>query len=375
MFEPLSKIPGGMRYYFGQEAKLRRATETLVMEIFDGWSYEEITTPSIDYYRLFERGMGERLAGQSFRFTDTDGELLALRPDVTSTIARAAATLFAERARPLRLCYAASVFRQRARSHAEWRRESRQLGCELIGANSSGTADTEMLVIAAEVLQRLHLAEKSCITLNSVEVFNGVAERLQLDATGRERMRQLVDARDAAELERFVYERSGSAEDSRAFARLTQLSGKDEVLAHARGVITNERSVAALNWLESVWRTIERLGLTDLFEIDLGDVSELEYYTGLVCKIYVGGAGARIGSGGRYDGLIVNFGRPEPAIGFVLDLDALIDVLAQSRTLLSRQITNDTTLVASDSDDAAKLFLEARAGRQRGARILLLHSN
>ncbi|HEX8853640.1 MAG TPA: ATP phosphoribosyltransferase regulatory subunit, partial [Pyrinomonadaceae bacterium] len=88
MNEPLSKVPGGLRYHFGAEARLRRAVEDAVMRVFDGWSYEEITTPSIDYYALFERGMGRAEAQRAFRFTDADGRTLALRPDVTSAVAR-----------------------------------------------------------------------------------------------------------------------------------------------------------------------------------------------------------------------------------------------------------------------------------------------
>lgn len=87
MNEPLSKIPDGMRYYFGAEARLRRSIEDTVMRVFDGWSYEEIITPSVDYLALFERGMGRDAAEQTFRFTDRDGRLLALRPDVTSSVA------------------------------------------------------------------------------------------------------------------------------------------------------------------------------------------------------------------------------------------------------------------------------------------------
>src|SRR5882672_6994883 len=177
--EPLSEIPTGMRYYFGQEARRRRAVEATAMAVFDGWSYEEITTPTIDYYSLFEHGMGRAEAERAFRFTDNDGRLLALRPDVTSAAARAAATLFADRARPLRLCYAAPVFRERPQSHAEWRRESTQIGCELIGANTR-VADLEVLAIVSEFLRRLDLEGNYSITLNDVGIFNGVAERLKL---------------------------------------------------------------------------------------------------------------------------------------------------------------------------------------------------
>src|SRR5882762_9136512 len=116
MTEPLSRIPGGMRYYFGPEARLRRHIEETAMAVFDGWSYEEIVTPAVDYYSLFEIGMGKMEAHRAFRFTDSDGQLLALRPDVTSGIGRAAATLFSECERPLRLCYTAAVFHQQSRS-------------------------------------------------------------------------------------------------------------------------------------------------------------------------------------------------------------------------------------------------------------------
>src|SRR5438034_2540375 len=196
MSEPLSKIPNGTRYYFGREARLRRSVEQIVMSVFDGWSYEEITTPTVDYYSLFEHGMGSSEAHRAFRFTDTDGRLLALRPDVTSATARAAATLFAECDRPLRLCYAAPVFRQQPQSHTEWRRESTQTGCELMGANSSA-ADMEVLAIAAEILQRVGLEGDYLITLNDVGIFKGIAKRLALDAGPRDEMRQLVDSRNA----------------------------------------------------------------------------------------------------------------------------------------------------------------------------------
>ena len=84
-----------MRYYSGSEARLRRTIQNTLVSIFDGWSYEEITTPTLDYYSLFEHGMGRSQAHHAFRFTDTDGRMLAIRPDVTSLVARAAATLFA----------------------------------------------------------------------------------------------------------------------------------------------------------------------------------------------------------------------------------------------------------------------------------------
>ncbi|HVF50212.1 MAG TPA: ATP phosphoribosyltransferase regulatory subunit [Pyrinomonadaceae bacterium] len=366
--EPLSKIPAGMRYYFGAEARLRRAVEDACLSVYDGWSYEEIATPTVDYYALFERGMGHDEAHRAFRFTDADGRMLALRPDVTSSVARAAATLFAERPRPLRLCYAASVFRQHPRSHAEWRRESKHLGCELIGAGTH-EADIEMLVIAAESLERLGLAGRCRITLNHVEVFNGVAEQLALDGAARERMRQLIDTRDDAELRAFLAACGGATARADALRiPLTRLTGKREILRDARRALDNPRSQNALDALEKLWEVIDALGLADYFETDLGDVSGLDYYTGLVFKIYVEGAGARVGGGGRYDELTANFGRREPAVGFVFDLDAITEVVAR---LDASHLTtpNRTAAVTLARAETAALFVEAKRRRAQGERI------
>lgn len=321
-----ARIPAGMRYYIGAEARLRRTVEDVAMSVFEGWNYEEVITPSVDYYDLFEQGMGPREAQRGFRFTDNDGRLLALRPDVTSSVARMAATLLSERPRPLRFCYAAPVFRQQTQSHAEWRRENTQLGCELIGVDGK-PADLEVLRLAAEILSRLNLQSSYCITINNVEIFNGVAAELNLEAPAREHLRCLIDTREAAELQRFLQDCASN--EARAFSQPTRLTGKREVIRTARESITNARSIAALDSLEELWIEIESLGLQDSFEIDLGDVSSLDYYTGLSLKIFVHGAGTSVGRGGRYDGLTGSFGRAEPAVGFVLNLDALTEVLGR----------------------------------------------
>jgi ATP phosphoribosyltransferase regulatory subunit len=135
----------------------------------------------------------------------------------------------------------------------------------------------------------------------------------------------LIDTRERAELQRVL--QKYSAADARAFVELAQLTGKRNVLQAARKVIHNDRSLAALNALEELWTEIEALGLQNDFEIDLGDVPSLDYYTGLTLKIFVHGAGASVGRGGRYDGLTGNFGRAEPAVGFVVNLDALTEVV------------------------------------------------
>jgi ATP phosphoribosyltransferase regulatory subunit len=265
----------------------------------------------------------------------------------------------------LRFCYAASVFRQLPHSRAEWRRQGRQLGCELIGAGRA-EADIEVLAIVAEVLERLGLGGSYRITLNHVGVFNGVAEQLGLSADAREEMRQLVDARDAGALGEFLKSLGRSDATAQRATQLAHLSGGRTIPESAREVLSNERSRAALDELERLLSAVGALGLGRGFSVDLSDVSGLDYYTGLVFKIYVEGAGARVGGGGRYDDLTANFGRREPAIGFMLDLDALTDILARG----DFETQNGTGAPAAvGGDDLTERFLEARRRREQGERI------
>lgn len=318
-----------MRYYLGGEARLRRSVVDSAMSVFEGWGYEEILTPTIDYYSLFEQGMGASEAESGFRFTDNDGRMLSLRPDVTSSIARVAATLLVEQERPLRFCYSSPVFRRQQRSHAEWRRETTQLGCELIGSDSIA-ADLEVLLVATEILNQVGLADSFCITINDVEVFNALLNELSFDNSWREQLRKLIDTRDQAELGRFLGSSSVPAQLNSSFCELTKLIGKGEVFERARSKILNQASLNAVSKLENLWTVIESLSLQNVFEVDLADVSSLDYYTGLSFKIFVRGVGYRVGRGGRYDGLTSSFGRPEPAVGFVLNLDSLVEVLGRS---------------------------------------------
>ena len=353
-----------MRYYLGAEARLRRLVEDTAMSVFEGWSYEEVLTPSVDYYALFEHGMGQAEAQTAFRFSDSDGQMLSLRPDVTSSVARVAATLLGERQRPLRLCYAAPVFRRQQQSHAEWRRENTQLGCELIGV-SGEAADLEVLLVAAEILKSIGLEDSFCITINDVGILNGLLGELIAESQSHEALRRLIDTRDRGELKTFLDQcENGSIRE--ALFKLIELTGKQEVLAEARRVISNADSVAALDRLGRLWDVIESLGLDRSFEIDLADVSSLDYYTGICFKVFIRGIGYRVGRGGRYDGLTANFGSSEPAVGFVLSLDSLVEVLGQSPTV-NGSIADQSELI--DAGELRETFLTAVSERARKQKI------
>jgi ATP phosphoribosyltransferase regulatory subunit len=364
MSSSLSKIPPGVQFIFDGEVRLRRFIESRVMQVFDGWSYAEIILPIFDYADLFALGMGKEQAEMTYRFTGRDGKLLALRPDLTSLVARTIATRFRESPRPIRLCYSGEVFRwDEPRGGRQY--EFHQIGLEHIGSDRL-EADTEVIVIAIEALKRLGL-EGFTITLSHVDFFNGIAENLALDETNSKRLRELIDHKQVEHLNRFL---EPYAEQSvrNTFCKLVTLAGKREIIDEARSMVTNAKSTAALDDLERVTHLAEALSIDAHLDIDLGDVGELDYYTGLTFKIYAPGLGTMLGRGGRYDRLLEKFGVAEPAVGFSLCLDWLAQLLAVKLKEEIQSQNNQATKIKTDGDLVAA-FKAANQLREKGRKI------
>jgi ATP phosphoribosyltransferase regulatory subunit len=324
----LTKIPAGVQYFFDEEVKLRRSVERRAMEVFDGWSYDEIILPMFDYHNLFARGMGEEKATRTYRFVDRDGGLLALRPELTSLVARTVATRFKEKARPVRLCYSGEVFRYDEPSERA-SREFHQIGVEHIGEPNI-VADVEVLLVAAELLGSLGLGEFR-IALSHVDFFNGAADFLKLNDGERARFRELIDRRNSLALDEFLDQQAGAVDLKyrREFSRLVRIAGRGEALETAQSIPGNERSHRATRYMAEIYSILISLGLDAHFDIDWGEAGGLEYYTGLTFKVFTPGWGAAIGGGGRYDNLIANFGDAEPAVGFSFALDSLAGAIAR----------------------------------------------
>ncbi|HMX26893.1 MAG TPA: ATP phosphoribosyltransferase regulatory subunit, partial [Blastocatellia bacterium] len=145
------------------------------------------------------------------------------------------------------------------------------------------------------------------------------------------------------------------------FCRLTQIAGKEEALAQAREILLNETSRAAVEHLAQIYSTLTALGLRENFDLDLGDTGAQAYYTGLVFKVFVPGLGVEVGSGGRYDNLIANFGEAEPAVGFSFALDALAGAISKRHANLPAE--NDEPQSIRVNGDLTAAFRQAREQR------------
>lgn len=320
----LTQVPPGTQILIGDAVRRRRAVERLVFSVFEGWSYEEIVPPMFDYFDVFVKGMGSELEERIYRFIDREGNLLALRPEFTSLLAKMAATRLSSEPKPVRLSYSGEVFRFE-RPKGGQQREFAQMGLEHYGG-SPENADVEVLLVCMEALERLGITDFQ-INIGSVDFFGGIVDRIDIPPTGMEQLKGLLNLKDRSGLESMLESIRLGDRAERILRAIPRLTGGRETLIQARDLVANERSVGAIEHLDSIYRIFESLGLDRHLTIDLGEVRGFDYYSGILFRVYVRGLGFEVASGGRYDGLPAQFGHDTPAVGFSFSLDRLEQIV------------------------------------------------
>ncbi len=359
---PRTAIPKGVRAFTPEETAQRRAVEAKLLSVFQRWGFREILTPTFEYLEVFEPPTGQDSSDQIFKFVDRQtGRLLALRVDITSQVARLVASTLRQAPLPLRLAYAATVFRYHE-PRAGRQREFEQIGVELIGLDLA-EADAEMIAMAVEGCQAVGLPAFQ-IDVGQVEVVRGLLNALSPPAELRRRLISAIRRKDALELDLLLAEVPAEAGVLEAIRALPQLYGGRQILDEAARLKLPPASRAALANLAEVVTILENYGLAGHVILDLAETQDFEYYSGVVFGAFARGLGYQLASGGRYDHLIGQFGYACPATGFCFDLERLIAALAAAGAL--PPVAGPDVLLIDFSPDKRAAHRLARLLRDRG---------
>jgi ATP phosphoribosyltransferase regulatory subunit len=357
------QVPPGVQCFVGEEARRRRRIENRVLTVFEGWDYEEIIPPLFDYAEVFAPSA---LARKTYTFVGRDGSLLALRPDFTSLLAKIAAGRLAHRAAPIRLYYSGEVLRYEP-PKAGRQSELHQMGLEHLGG-AGPAADAEVLAVAAECLEATGVQD-FVFALGHVGAFWGLVRPLGLEEQALDELRARVENKDAEGVRDLLSRLHVEPTTLEALVRLATLAGGVARLGEAsRALAFSPEASAAVAELGEVARALAEAGLGARIDIDLGEVRGLDYYTGLVFRIYAPGLGFEVGGGGRYDGLLARFGRPMPAVGFMIGLDRLALLLERQGTLPDAEAPPAEPVCEPTVGGSLAL---ARAMRAEGRRVRL----
>ncbi|MBE5987458.1 MAG: ATP phosphoribosyltransferase regulatory subunit [Paenibacillaceae bacterium] len=350
MANKLLHTPDGVRDIYGIECTRKAVIQETMLKEFHLCGYQDIETPTFEFFDIFNESRGSVKAKEMFKFFDRDNHTLVLRPDETPAIARCAAKYFLDEDMPIRLCYVERTFINNS-SYQGRLKEASQTGVELIG-DDSADADGEILAMVIQALKSTGLTEFQ-VELGEVDFFKGLLEEAGMDEEMEETLRELIENKNYFGVEELVMTQPISQELKQVFLKLPELFGSLEQIQAARELTSNERALRAISRLEEVNRILEHYGLSDYVSYDLGMLSQYQYYTGIIFKAYTYGTGDYIVNGGRYDSLLKQFGKDSPAVGFGISVDELLLALSRQKIETEVSMTNTMILYEQESRENA----------------------
>lgn len=309
--------PEGTRYILPEEAQARAGVVGLLGDLYDAWGYRLVEVPALERYHP-----DHPRVGQSFKLSDRDSGVLALRSDFTPALAGLVRTHYPrvaageeEEVAPLRLRYADKTW-QAIDPDVARTREFTQVGVELIGV-SNARADAELIHLARESVRAVGLVPR-------VEIGNPAFVRALLDLaavpqSGRGELADAIDRKDRSTLVALLADLAPPKDVAAALFEVPDLYGDVSVLEEARRVAPWPPALAELERLQAILGEFE--DDSELL-LDLGTARRLSYYTGVTFRAYTFDYGQPLLGGGRYDGALLPW-----AAGFTIGLERLLSAV------------------------------------------------
>jgi histidyl-tRNA synthetase len=347
----------GFRDFLPDDCAFRNAIFARWREVCRGYGFVEWDGPVLEPTELYKKKSGPEIVAQLFNFTDKGDREVALRPELTPSLARVIAAHEREFRKPLRWFSIPQCFRYEKQQRGRLR-EHFQLNCDLIG-DASPAADVELIALAIDLLRAFgFIANDVVVRLSDREFWTDL---LRVQNVPDDRWSELLQ----------VIDKSERAPREKTAEQLGSLAGP--VFAVLDGGGRSEK-------LDQLVEALSHRGLADFVKIDLSIVRGLAYYSGVVFEVFDrAGALRAIAGGGRYDNLISQLSDGVvslPAIGFAMGdvvLGELIketpEVLARLADVVSQQSALDVYLVIAKEARRPDALRQLQQLRDAGWRV------
>lgn len=292
--------------------------------LYEQYGYAQFKMSKFEEYDLYVRNKDFLISDSVITFTDTNGKLLALKPDVTLSIIknfRAADGLVDK------VYYNENVYRISSGTHSF--KEITQLGVECMGQVDS-YCQFEVISLAAKSLSAL--SDDVVLDLSDFGILAEFLETLCLASTVKREILTAIGEKNVHDLERICVNAGVESGDLAALKQLVQLYGSPKnVLPGLREVLKGKVNTKKFDSLEFLCDSLCKCGFEDMIRVDFSIVNGSDYYNGIVFKGFVKGIPSAVLSGGQYDGLMKKMERNSGAIGFAVYLDLMEDLLIEKK--------------------------------------------
>ena len=355
----------GFRDFYPEQLATRNYLMSVWRDVARRYGFVEYDGPPLEPLELYTKKSGDEIVGQLYSFTDKGDREVALRPEMTPTLARMVAGKANAMRKPIRWFSVPQLFRYERQQKGRLR-EHFQLNVDIIG-EISVAADAELLAVAIDVMRAVGLTSQdvrarvsdrrlltAALTSAGVKKIEMPAVFAAIDKTGRE-------PRDVTlgKVEKAV----GSAEARRRVEGL--LENSKDLDAIARSFADSPEVVEEVARMREYLAFLDALGVGEWVDFDLSIVRGLAYYTGKVFELFdAKGEFRAICGGGRYDDLLLTIGGVDlPALGFGMG-DVVLTEILRARNLLPAVELGTEYWVASD-DESMLPDVMSVAGRLR----------
>lgn len=350
----------GTRDFYPEEMARRTWLVANIRAVVESFGYQEWDAPILERIDLYAAKSGEELVReQAFVFNDRGGDAIALRPELTPSLARMVAQKQGELVFPLRW-WSFGPFWRYERPQKGRTREFSQWNIDIIGPNSA-EADAELLAVAASFFQRIGLGpDRVCLAVNDRKLMDAELAACGITGDLRRTAFQLIDRRDKLSPETWE---SYALEQGLDAAQLTGLKS----LLSQTDLWTRSEA------LRRAFTILEAMGFNDYIRFDPQVIRGLDYYTGIVFEAKDLDGGRAILGGGRYENLVAAVGGdPLPASGFAMG-DVMIWVVLEKYGLMPVIALNPAQVLVTvfDADRLPSSFRLASALRADGLRTMV----
>jgi len=347
----------GFRDFLPEDCAKRNYIFARWREVARRYAFVEWEGPVLEATELYKKKSGAEIVDQLFNFTDKGEREVALRPELTPTLARVTAAHEREFKKPLKWFSIGQFFRYEKQQRGRLR-EHFQLNCDIIG-ESDLAADIELVALCIDILRAFGFTERDFVVrISDREFWTDFLSEKDVPAEGWDEFLQAIDK----------------------FGREPREKTAENLGDLAEPVFATLKSGGESQKLSKLLDALRGRGLADFVAIDIGIVRGLAYYTGIVFEVFDrAGKFRAIAGGGRYDNLIAQLsdgGVSMPALGFAMGdvvLGELINEIPQAREAMQKAITNDRKIdiyiVIAKEERRADALRQIQQLRDRGYRV------
>ncbi len=287
--------------------------------LYTSYGYAQYKMSKFEEYDLYATNKDYLVSDAVITFTDTDGKLLALKPDVTLSIIKNGKD---EPDVVKKVCYGENVYRPSKGTRSF--KEIMQVGLECQG-DIDDYVKLEVVMLAVKSL--MNISSDYALDISHLGLVSCMIDELGISLESQKELLGLLGEKNTQAIEILLSTLGVDAEKVGAFIQLISLYGKGEnVVKELKKLTLSKSAVKCVCELESLILSLKALGLADSVNVDFSVVNDMNYYNGIVFKGFISGVPTGILSGGQYDNLMQKMGRKSKAIGFAVYLDELENI-------------------------------------------------